>query len=300
MSSRKQAQKAKQAKQGQNPLNFQSTADIKVPPALIEQIIGQESAVRIVKKVAKQRRHLLLIGQPGVGKSLIGQALAELLPKEKLLDILSYDNPQDENVPIIRTTKKGLGHKIVQKARIQSMSSLKNQNILFFILVVIALITPWYIRKHYGDVLAAASLIASMMFLGIFIIFISLNKRMRTNVDRSTPKLLIDNATTEKAPFIEATGAHSGALLGDCLHDPLQSGGLGTPPYERLIPGFIHRASGGVLFIDEVANLSRKSQQELLTAIQEKKYPITGQSERSSGAMTRSQPVPCFIPGIKK
>ena len=77
------------------------------------------------------------------------------------------------------------------------------------------------------------------------------------------------------------------------------SGGLGTPPHERLIPGFIHRANGGVLFIDEVANLSKKSQQELLTALQEKKYSITGQSERSSGAMTRSQPVPCFVPGIE-
>ena len=59
------------------------------------------------------------------------------------------------------------------------------------------------------------------------------------------------------------------------------SGGLGTPPHERLIPGMIHRANGGVLFIDEIGNLSPKSQQELLTALQEKKYSITGQSERS-------------------
>jgi len=70
------------------------------------------------------------------------------------------------------------------------------------------------------------------------------------------------------------------------------SGGLGTPAYERLVPGMIHRANGGVLFIDEIANLKPESQQELLTAIQEKKYPITGQSERSSGAMVRSDPVP--------
>lgn len=70
------------------------------------------------------------------------------------------------------------------------------------------------------------------------------------------------------------------------------SGGFGTPAYERLIPGMIHRANGGVLFIDEVATLSRKSQQELLTVVQEKKYPITGQSERSSGSMVRSEPVP--------
>lgn len=72
------------------------------------------------------------------------------------------------------------------------------------------------------------------------------------------------------------------------------SGGLGTPAYERLIPGMIHRANGGVLFIDEVSLLDQHSQQELLSALQEKKYPITGQSERSSGAMVRSEAVPCI------
>ena len=106
------------------------------------------------------------------------------------------------------------------------------------------------------------------------------------------PKPLITHKKVDSAPFLDATGAHSGALLGDVLHDPLQSGGLGTPPHERIIPGMIHRANGGVLFIDEVATLSPKSQQELLTVLQEKKYPITGQSEHSSGAMTRSEPVP--------
>ncbi|MFH1592931.1 MAG: ATP-dependent protease LonB [Candidatus Woesearchaeota archaeon] len=70
------------------------------------------------------------------------------------------------------------------------------------------------------------------------------------------------------------------------------SGGLGTPPHERLVPGMIHRSNGGVLFIDEIANLKPESQQELLTSLQEKKYSITGQSERSSGAMVRSEPVP--------
>ena len=71
------------------------------------------------------------------------------------------------------------------------------------------------------------------------------------------------------------------------------SGGLGTPAHERLMPGMIHKANKGVLFIDEIANLKPESQQELLTAVQEKKYNITGQSERSSGAMVRSDPVPC-------
>ncbi|MEK6835385.1 MAG: ATP-dependent protease LonB [Nanoarchaeota archaeon] len=275
-------------------MNFKTTAEIKIPTRIIDQIVGQDAAVNIVKKVAKQRRHLFLIGQPGVGKSLVGQALAELLPKEKLVDILAFSNPTDENIPLIRTVARGQGRKIVAKSKLQEMSSLKNQNLIFFILLVLTMIAPWWIRKYYGDIMAAASLIGSMIFLGAFVIFINLNKRVAVKGNEtSTPRLLIDNSGSDKSPFIDATGAHSGALLGDVLHDPLQSGGFGTPAHDRLIPGMIHRANGGVLFIDEIANLTPKSQQDLLTALQEKKYSITGQSERSSGAMTRSEPVPC-------
>ena len=275
-------------------MNFKTTSELKVSNKIIDQIVGQQDAVNIVKKVAKQRRHLLLIGQPGVGKSLVGQALAELLPKEKLVDVLSFPNAADENIPLIRMVARGQGRKMVAKAKLQEMSSLKNQNLIFFILLILTMIAPWLIRKYYGDIMAAASLIGSMIFLGAFVIFINLNKRVNIKTSETgAPRLLIDSSTVDKAPFIDATGAHSGALLGDVLHDPLQSGGFGTPAHERLIPGMIHRANGGVLFIDEIANLTPKSQQELLTALQEKKFPITGQSERSSGAMTRSEPVPC-------
>ena len=47
------------------------------------------------------------------------------------------------------------------------------------------------------------------------------------------------------------------------------------------------------LFIDEINTLGPHSQQNLLTALQEGEFPITGQSERSSGAMVRTEPVPC-------
>lgn len=71
------------------------------------------------------------------------------------------------------------------------------------------------------------------------------------------------------------------------------SGGLGTPAHERVIAGMIHKANMGVLFIDEIATLQPATQQELLTSLQEGKYAITGQSERSAGAMVRTEPVPC-------
>lgn len=272
-------------------LNFKTTAEIKVPKKIIDQIIGQNEGIEIIKKASSQRRNVLLIGEPGTGKSLLGQALAELLPKEKLVDILSFDNPSDENTPIIKTLPKGQGADLITKARLSSLSAFKTQNFFLFIFMIVALIAPFWIRKQFGDIMAAASLISSILLLAILIIFLNLNRKMR--IEERIPKLIINNSKKDKPLFIDASGAHAGALLGDVLHDPLQSGGLGTPAYQRIVPGMIHRANGGVLFIDEILNLKPESQQELLTAIQEKKYPITGQSERSSGAMVRSEPVPC-------
>jgi len=46
-----------------------SAALEEIPEKLIDQVMGQEEAVKIIKKAALQRRHVLLIGNPGTGKS---------------------------------------------------------------------------------------------------------------------------------------------------------------------------------------------------------------------------------------
>jgi Lon-like ATP-dependent protease len=275
-------------------MKYKTTDDIRISEMMIDQIIGQDEAINLVKKAARQKRNIILVGQPGTGKSLIGQALAELLPKEKLKDILAFPNEEDENIPKIKTMPAGEGSKLITRLKLQAMGSLKNQTLLLFALVIIVSLLPYYFWKkgEISDVIYASSMITSMIFIIGFMLFINLNKRMNSSKKNLIPKLLINSSKKEKAPFLDATGSHAGALLGDVLHDPLQSGGLGTPAHERIIPGMVHRANGGVLFIDEIGNLSKRSQQELLTIIQEKKYPITGQSERSSGAMVRSEPVP--------
>ncbi|MBN1175164.1 ATP-dependent protease LonB [Candidatus Woesearchaeota archaeon] len=280
--------------------NYASTADIPVPKNLIDQVIGQDHAVEVMKKAALQRRHVLLIGEPGTGKSLLGLALAELIPKEKLVDILSFKNPNDENKPLIRTVPAKQGRELVAKAKMESANSLKGQNIIFLVLAIVAMLSPWGVRSYYAStdglvvasIMFAATFLGGLVFLVALVLMVNMSKKSAGN-SISVPKLVVDNFDNTTAPFFDATGAHAGALLGDVLHDPFQSGGLGTPAHERVIGGMIHKAHMGVLFIDEVATLHPTTQQELLTAIQEGRFSITGQSERSAGAMVRTEAVPC-------
>jgi len=291
---------AKIAAPKKEPFTFSSTKDIDVSKKIIDQVIGQEEAVELIKKASKQRRHVLLIGEPGTGKSMLGLALAELLPKEKLVDTLSFANPNDENQPLIRTVKAGEGRELVIRAKMED-SGFKGQNLFIIALAILAMIIPWWIFSKYtadynstvGAIMFVAFFLGGLVFIAAVITSTNLSKRMGPQQRGSPPKVIVDNYGGKEAPFLDATGAHAGALLGDVLHDPFQSGGLGTPAHERVVAGMIHKAHMGVLFIDEIATLQPHTQQELLTALQEGKFAITGQSERSAGAMVRTEPVPC-------
>ena len=260
--------------------NIKSSQDIEVPPLLIDQVIGHEESIETIKKAAKQRRNVLLIGDPGVGKSMLAKGMAQILPHEVLQDILVYPNMEDANHPLIRTVPAGEGKKIVKATK----GSAKGQEEKKTIITMFAICGVLVIGFMYGRLLE--SIIAAALILLISI-------QIKPKSSNMSPKLLVNNQESRFAPFMDATGAHAGALLGDVRHDPYQSGGLGTPAHERVEAGMIHKANKGVLYIDEIGTMSMKTQQELLSAMQEKQYAITGQSENSSGAMVRSQAVPC-------
>ena len=273
---------------------MKSTQNIKVPERIVDQVIGQDEAVKIIKKAAFQRRHVLLIGEPGTGKSMLGLALAELLPKSELKDILALPNPNDENNPTIKDIPAGQGRSEAKRYQLDSKQLLKNNNILLFIVALLTFIAPWWVRHYYkSDLMFTAFFLGGMLFLAAFAIMLNMGQRMFKTEQNIAPKVIVDNYGQKQAPFYDATGAHAGALLGDVLHDPFQSGGLGTPANQRVVAGMIHKAHLGVLFIDEIATLNPRTQQELLSSLQEKRFPITGQSERSAGAMVRTEPVPC-------
>jgi len=260
--------------------DISSSSEITVPPKLIDQVIGQENAVEVIKKAAIQRRHVMMIGNPGTGKSMLAKAMAELLPKEELKDILVYPNLDDSNNPIIRTVASGRGKQIVAAHKAEAGKRKQMRSTLVMLLIFGIIGYSLIIGQWLMGIIAAAFIFMALQYA-------------RPREEAMIPKLLTSSEPNAAAPFIDATGSHAGALLGDVRHDPFQSGGLETPAHDRVEAGAIHRSNGGVLFIDEINTLTPHSQQNLLTALQEGEFPITGQSERSSGAMVRTEPVPC-------
>jgi Lon-like ATP-dependent protease len=266
-----------------------NTSQIKIPKRLVDQVIGQDEAVEVIKKAANQRRHVMLIGDPGTGKSMLARSMTELLPKGEMEDVIAYHNPEDPNNPKIRVVPAGKGKEIVkaQKANAMMQKEMRSRmKLMICIMVIVVAIMAFIMYPDRPEILFFGIIVAAILY---FIMRAATIKEEKEIV----PKLLISHKPSDMPPFIDATGAHAGALLGDVKHDPFQSGGLETPAHERVEVGAIHKAHKGVLFIDEINILRLESQQSLLTGLQEREFPIMGQSERSSGAMVKSEAVPC-------
>ncbi|MBU2476100.1 hypothetical protein KKG83_01380, partial [Candidatus Micrarchaeota archaeon] len=137
-----------------------------------------------------------------------------------LSDVLIYPNRKDPNNPKVRIVRSGEGKKIVEQATLNQMQKDSGSRLLGFILPM-----GWFILAsilfHFGFI--GEITFAALLILGGFILVgFALGSQIKTKGENDTPKLLIDNSEKKIAPFVEATGARAGALLGDVRHDPLQ------------------------------------------------------------------------------
>ena len=292
--------------------------------------------------------YLLLLGDPGTGKSLIGRALAEKLTQVyrengiKIFDVMCWKNTLLPSQPKISINKAGESKKILQKEQLKELKRKFVTKVgfkalqLFMIAMGILLITlgfyfmiqawqTWeanppymgetlrdYYRGNFIDYLVGrfVGLVpmtfipgGSLIFFGVFIWWFGKlggmgnMKGVSGAQQTDVPKLVVDN-TSGHAPFIDATGHRSAQIFGSIAWDPYQTGGLGTPEHQRVSAGDVHRASLGILYIDEIKNLDPEEAITLLTVLEDGQLPITLRGKLHGGdtaAMAVStEPVPAI------
>ena len=358
--------------------NFKSTKGFPVDGNLINWVIGQDQALQecflcldewvhklkwlektewyrswsspekpeaSAKPMISPGPYLLLLGDPGTGKSLIGRALTEKLTeiyKEngiKLFDVLCWKNQMLPSQPKISIHKSGEAKKIL---KVEQRKELKRKFLTkvglkaiqtFMILLGLFLISlgfyfmyqAWQtwnanppfmgenVQEYYNNFsdyfvdrfigLVPLTFIpgGSLIFFGVFIWWFSRlgglgsMKGISGAKQTDTPKMIVDN-TSGHAPFVDATGRRSAQLFGSIAWDPYQTGGLGTPEHQRVTAGDVHRASLGILYIDEIKNLDPEEAVTLLTVLEDGQLPVTLRGRWNAGgtaAMAVStEPVP--------
>lgn len=312
-------------------MDFQTTADILIPTDPLERVIGQDEAVHISRIVSRQRRHLLMVGAPGTGKSMIARAIASLLPPPRQ-EISVLHNPERPERPIlsIRTLEMAEKEKkekvrewgeILHPAEVPPFVSerlgfrcrrcgdLSGSRALY----CPACGADKQPRRDspFGDLLPAQGQRDGQRVHAARltddgeeepIIFErteddrirkltqeELNKRAAANV-KNLRKVI---TPFSRPTFVQVVGNNETELLGDVRHDPYGSHPeIGTPPYLRVTAGAVHEAHEGVLYVDEMTTLG-EAQKYLLTAMQEKKFLITGRNPSSAGSTVRVDGVPC-------
>ena len=361
--------------------NFKSTKNFPVSEELMDWIIGQERAITecklcidewIAKLLYLKKKEwwkafenpmghksqskemlpagpfLLMLGDAGTGKSLLGRAMTnymtEIYKKNgiKLTDVVAWKNPSVPQEPKISIHPTPTGKEIIMKATkaVKKKSFLSRwglklvQGFMIGLGLVLTFISfywifaPWItnaessfgmsVQEYFNGnfmsyLMSTLPPLAPLLGIGVTImfsgIFIGIIGKMMGNVGNNqegiggassskAPKLLVDNSS-ERAPFIDATGHGSSQLFGSIAWDPYQTGGLGTPEHQRCTAGDVHRAHLGILFIDEIKNLIGMEAITLLTVLEDGQLPIALRSQYHGGdtaAMAvATEPVPCMF-----
>ncbi len=318
---------------------LETTEQVETSKDPFQMIVGQDHAVSLVRSAVKQRRHVLLCGVPGIGKSMLAKAAYSLLdpPKEEIHLLYNPAHPDRPEVVVIHPKYPDRENSRPEN-RIHDSFFVTPERLPFEMSVKMGFRCPscghistpeasvcvncesekrfdWAPGESYHGLFRMLDVVREPALQTVTNLEDISGRSYHVTYERVESgeiKVTLRNVTNEQEPhvedqsnqdrilvplkasrFIRVSGASPVELLGDVKHDPYGSAeSLGLAAHQRVIPGAMHEAHEGILYIDEIAALG-SYQNHLLTAMQDRVYSISGHNPLSSGAAVRVSDVPC-------
>ncbi len=294
---------------------FDDTSQISVPDDPIDQVIFQERAKRAIRKIAQNKGHILMVGRPGTGKSMLANMFKQMLeksfgdyikPKDAIIAYpgrdrnhirFAYERPQkmDKLLISLNAAIESARDSVDEFSLSDQIQSARKTKI-FLLLMAFASVAA-------GIFFPPAFIATGLAGLGAIFMHMQQNNykaqekiQREANVDRKNsvkhlfdmvPEILYD-PRKDKDLMARVSEPDARNMKGGFRHDPYQSGNLETPAHKRAYLGA--HAKSPIIFVDELKTLIKVGYMaDLLEIMQNKRYILEGGRNTGSGAADRSE-----------
>ena len=294
---------------------FEDTSQVSVPRDPIEKVIFQAKAKDAIRKIAQNRGHILLVGKPGTGKSLLANMFQTVLdnsmgeylrPKKAIVAYpgkdknhvrFAYEDPDklEARINNVSHAIEDAGNSVDEFSlgeEIRSVRKIRNGLLAGAVASAVA-----------GVFFPAAFVGVGLMGMGaIFMVMQENNHRAQEKIQRETvdskkatvkhlqdqvPEVLYDpREETDLMARISEPSARN--MKGGFRHDPYQSSNLHTPIHKRTYLGA--HAKSPIIYVDELKTMVKVGyMSDLLEIMQNREYVLEGGRDTGSGAADRSE-----------
>jgi Lon-like ATP-dependent protease len=294
---------------------FENTSQLTIPEDPIERVVFQDKAKRAIRKIAQNKGHMLMVGRPGTGKSMLANMFKEVLaksmgdylrPKESIVAYpgkdrnhirVAYENPaaMDQLITQLHQEIEAASETVEEFSLADQIRSVRR--------VRKGLLSVACVSALGGIFFPPVWIAAGLTGMGAIFMYIQeANQKVQEKIQRETsngrrndlkhlvdmvPEILYDPRQDSEL-MARISEPSSRNMKGGFRHDPYQSGNLHTPAHKRAYLGA--HATSPIIYIDELKTLIKRGYMaDLLEIMQNKRYILEGGRNTGSGAADRSE-----------